>query len=201
MWRRVTALGRLGPTGGSGGTCLHTWARQVVALTLSCAAGPDTWSMGTPAHAPPIGLTCALKGLHCHLWGLSCLLGNSAVPFETNSRPVASVSLNAACRHTNGADLSRSAPFARAGEDGGIPARWQGCGVFGWCGGNPAANVSTCRPGSERRRSFRPWRPGRPGRSPAPHADRSWSGRSRRPEPRAASARRRVGRRASCRPS
>ena len=43
-----------------------TWARQVVALTLSCAAGPDTWSMGTPAHAPPIGLTCASKGPSTH---------------------------------------------------------------------------------------------------------------------------------------
>jgi len=43
-----------------------TWARQVVALTLSCAAGPDTWSMGTPAHTPPIGLTCASKGPGIH---------------------------------------------------------------------------------------------------------------------------------------
>ena len=43
-----------------------TWARQVVALTLSCAAGPYRWSMGTPAHAPPIGLTCASKGPSTH---------------------------------------------------------------------------------------------------------------------------------------
>ena len=49
-----------------------TWARQVVALTLSCAAGPDTWSMGTPAHAPPIGLTCASKGPGIHPSGRTC---------------------------------------------------------------------------------------------------------------------------------
>ena len=49
-----------------------TWARQVVALTLSCAAGPDTWSMGTPAHAPPIGLTCASKGPSTHPSGRTC---------------------------------------------------------------------------------------------------------------------------------
>ena len=49
-----------------------TWARQVVALTLSCAAGPDTWSMGTPAHAPPIGLTCASKGPSTHPSSRTC---------------------------------------------------------------------------------------------------------------------------------
>ena len=49
-----------------------TWARQVVALTLSCAAGPDTWSMGTPAHTPPIGLTCASKGPSTHPSGRTC---------------------------------------------------------------------------------------------------------------------------------
>jgi len=30
-------------------------------LTRQCAAGPYWWSMGTPAHAPPQGLTCALR--------------------------------------------------------------------------------------------------------------------------------------------
>ena len=49
-----------------------TSARQVVALTLSCAAGPDTWSMGTPAHTPPIGLTCASKGPGTHPSGRTC---------------------------------------------------------------------------------------------------------------------------------
>ena len=49
-----------------------TWARQVVALTLSCAAGPYRWSMGNPAHAPPMGLTCASKGPGTHPSGRTC---------------------------------------------------------------------------------------------------------------------------------
>ena len=59
-----------------------TWARQVVALTLSCAAGPDTWSMGTPAHTPPIGLTCASKGPGIHPSGRTChpTAGRARVP-------------------------------------------------------------------------------------------------------------------------
>ena len=50
---------------------------------------------------------------------------------------------------TNGASPGRLAPFARAGEDGGVPARWQGCEVYGWCGGTPLPTLyymppSTC---------------------------------------------------------
>ena len=75
-----------------------TWARQVVALTLSCAAGPDTWSMGTPAHAPPIGLTCASKGPSTHPSGRSrhlsrepcrqaCMRARTRLTPATNTRP------------------------------------------------------------------------------------------------------------------
>ena len=45
-----------------GGRLVCAWALLLVALTRSCAAGPYRWSMGGPAHAPPIGLTCAVKG-------------------------------------------------------------------------------------------------------------------------------------------
>ena len=73
---RSEAASRAQPAARPQNTGLHnvsvTWARQVVALTLSCAAGPDTWSMGTPAHAPPIGLTCASKGPGIHPSGRTC---------------------------------------------------------------------------------------------------------------------------------
>ena len=66
----------------------------------------------------------------------------------------------------------------------------------------PAGDVAaTCRPGSWRRGSCRPWRPGRPARSRGRHAGRRWYGRSRKRGRQAASARRRAGRQASCRPS
>ena len=70
-----------------------TWARQVVALTLSCAAGPDTWSMGTPAHTPPIGLTCASKGPGIHPSGRTChpTAGRARVPQHVLQRHIGTV--------------------------------------------------------------------------------------------------------------
>ena len=35
---------------------------MVAVLTLQCAAKPDRWSVGTAAHAPLKGLTCASRG-------------------------------------------------------------------------------------------------------------------------------------------
>ena len=90
-----------------------TWARQVVALTLSCAAGPDTWSMGTPAHAPPIGLTCASKGPSTHPSGRTChpTAGRARVPQHVLQPHIGTVVHRA--RHSPNHAAHRAQPAAR----------------------------------------------------------------------------------------
>ena len=70
---------------------------DLAALTPRCAAGPDRWSMGNPAHTatqgvnmriqgprhPPKGLTCASKGpstLTCAVVGFTCAVKGSGHP-------------------------------------------------------------------------------------------------------------------------
>ena len=95
-----------------------TWARQVVALTLSCAAGPDTWSMGTPAHAPPIGLTCASKGPSTHPSGRTChpTAGRSRGPQHVLQPHIARDTLNTRHLRTpltqSAVHLSYNSPFS-----------------------------------------------------------------------------------------
>ena len=96
------------------------------------------------------------------------------------------------------APVTRSGDGGRGDENGADP-----CGPAPLLRGiEPAGeSTATCRPGSARRRSFRPSQPGRPRRSRVPHEDRRWYGRLRRRERRAASEHHRADRRASCRPS
>ena len=43
-------------------TLTRSWARQVAVLTRRCAAGPDRWSMGDPAHTATQGVNLRIQG-------------------------------------------------------------------------------------------------------------------------------------------
>ena len=116
-----------------------TWARQVVALTLSCAAGPDTWSMGTPAHTPPIGLTCASKGPGTHPSGRTChpTAGQPRGPQHVLQPHISTVAHRA--RHAPNHTAQRAQPETRSQPRIPRPQRWLP---------HPAASCAhTARPG------------------------------------------------------
>ena len=167
------------------------------------------WSISKPGQAPPPPTGTAARPYKRRV----CLQPGGAVQPGLAGRVLAFCLPDPGVAHGHRSQASQAPclpPTRRGGARYGLGRGDQGIrmgptrkGRPHCCRGiEPAGDVAaTCHPGSWRRRSCRPWRPGRPARSRATRVDLRWCGHSRKRGRQAASARRRAGRRASCRPS